>query len=111
MNTEIKGNVRYGKEQLGDGIVRPSADVTTRTDRDARTFVRSVPTLEIRMPERSTSINASSAPAKEHNGTSHCVTIVPAHDGPLQLEFFVNGKLKSKKGNEMCWYRQNSFSA
>ena len=38
------------------------------------------------------------------------VTIVPAHDGPLLLEFFGNGKLKSKKGNEMCWYRQHSLS-
>ena len=57
------------------------------------------------MLARSTSTNASSAPVPEHNG-SDCVTIVPAHDGPLQLEFFGNGKLKSKKGNEMCWYRQ-----
>jgi len=31
LNSKAKGNVRPGEEQLGDGIVRPSYDVTART--------------------------------------------------------------------------------
>ena len=108
MNTEIKGIVRYGEEQLGDGIVRPSADIT------AQMFVTHIPSSEACQRRRSVCWQEVHRPmlrlhlfrntmvALNHD----CVTIVPAHDGPLQLEFFGNGKLKSKKGNEMCWYRQ-----
>ena len=30
LNSKVKGNVRPGEEQLGDGIVRPSYDVTAQ---------------------------------------------------------------------------------
>ena len=108
MNTEIKGIVRYGEEQLGDGIVRPSADIT------AQMIVTHIPSSEACQRRRSVcwqEVHRSMLRLHLFRNTmvalNHdCVTIVPAHDGPLQLEFFGNGKLKSKKGNEMCWYRQ-----
>ena len=33
------------------------------------------------------------------------------HDGPLVLEFYVNGRLKKKSGNERCWYRGINYSS
>ena len=106
MNTEIKGIVRYGEEQLGDGIVRPSADIT------AQMIVTHVPSSEASQRRRSVcrqEVHRSVLRLHLSRNTMlplKWVTIVPAHDGPLLLEFFGNGKLKSKKGNEMCWYRQ-----
>ena len=106
MNTEIKGIVRYGDEQLGDGIVRPSADIT------AQMIVTHVPSSEASQRRRSVcrqEVHRSVLRLHLSRNTMlplKWVTIVPAHDGPLLLEFFGNGKLKSKKGNEMCWYRQ-----
>ena len=41
MNSKVKGNIRPGEEQLGDGIVRPSADVTARHNIPfCRTYLR-----------------------------------------------------------------------
>ena len=108
MNTEIKGIVRYGEEQLGDGIVRPSADIT------AHMIVTHIPSSEACQRRRSVCWQEVHRPmlrlhlSRNTMVPLNCVTIVPAHDGPLLLEFFGNGKLKSKKGNEMCWYRQLS---
>ena len=40
LNSKVKGNVRPGEEQLGDGIVRPSYDVTARHKSFCRTYLR-----------------------------------------------------------------------
>ena len=66
MNSKVKGNIRPGEEQLGDGIVRPSADLTARTFHSAaHTCDRNGPTLVIRTPDSSISIKSLFVPVLE----------------------------------------------
>ena len=66
MNSKVKGNIRPGEEQLGDGIVRPSADLTARKFHSAaHTCDRNGPTLVIRTPDSSISIKSLSVPVLE----------------------------------------------
>ena len=109
MNSKVKGNIRPGEEQLGDGIVRPSADLTARTFHSAaHTCDRNGPTLVIRTPDSSISIKSLSVPVLEPKWFLKG-TFGSPHDGPLVLDFYVDGRLKRKSGNERCWYRETSY--
>ena len=89
-------NIKHGMESLGDGFDRPTVDITAHLPQLQKSEA------EKRHQSRRCSPDLFSCDCM-HGTKRYCRTCKGVHQ-PLSITWLTNGKVRTKRGNDQCWY-------